>query len=258
MEAAAAQRTLDEQLFPFLDELLQSSMKEITQIRFDKADPQQLFSIILYARIIELSYAIAKLVEAGMSAAIPVILRTLFEAFANLLVLSTNAGHIKSMYASAANQKLRLLHSKSRSPENPFLAGLQFDVEQEITGVTEELTDLKAQGYAPLQLAELFERAELRHEYPSMYWQMSLHAHNNPVALLAHHIETVGSGQRINVFPPPSPGDLIREIDTLCAMLVRSSSAARSITDARGVSAPIDGLNASFEAIRAQYRSKET
>jgi hypothetical protein len=159
------------------------------------------------------------------------------------------------MYASAANQKLRLLHSKSRSPGNPFLAGLQFDVEQEITRVTKELTDLKAQGHAPLQLAELFERAELGHEYPSMYWQMSLDAHNNPVALEARHIENVGSDDyRINVFSPPSPGALIREIDTLCAMLIRSSSAARAITDAGAVSVSIDGLNARFEAIRAHYR----
>src|ERR1700728_3602542 len=69
-EAAAVQTILDKQLFPFLDELLHGCMKEISQIRFDKRDPQQLFSMVLYGRIIELSYAIAKLIEAGMSAGI--------------------------------------------------------------------------------------------------------------------------------------------------------------------------------------------
>jgi len=68
-------------IIKLLDALISSFLAEVSRIQFDKYNPQQLYLMCLYGRIIELSVSALNLMKANDHAGIPILIRSQLEVF---------------------------------------------------------------------------------------------------------------------------------------------------------------------------------
>ena len=219
------QKLVDERFLPFLAQLTDSCLDDGQYIRFDKEHPQQLYAVCSYGSIVEISYGIRVLLEERQPTCVPILLRSLFEAYAGFRCCMRDPNHFKGMYATFLNEKLRFVTKVGANPENVYLKGVadSVDVTAEKVSLTKEIDALKAQHYPPMSTWDEFKKAGLESEYQSIYWQLCLHAHNNVSALEDRHIERAGDTYGVTFFKPTDPQDDIRYLDSLCAILIEAS-----------------------------------
>jgi hypothetical protein len=212
-------------LLSLSDEIVHICLDEASALKFDKGHPQQLYSICTHGSLIELSSSIVVLAKAGETICLPVIMRTVLDAFASFRCCVKDPNHFKSMYASFTKEKLRLVDASIVNPGNPYLAGLAASIhaDSEKTGLAQQLAHLATNGHKPLKPWQEFEKADLSAEYQSLYWQLCLHAHNNVYALEGRHLEKTGDDYRVVFFKEANAEDLVRYLDSLCGVLLDSS-----------------------------------
>ena len=92
----------------FLASVLGLAFHFFKTLEFNRKDPQQLYSICLYARILELASGCKALLENNAFVGIPILLRSMFEADIDLTNSLKCRDYYKRMYASFLEQKLRL------------------------------------------------------------------------------------------------------------------------------------------------------
>jgi hypothetical protein len=213
--------TLDGKLLPLLDAVLADSMHLTAEVRFDKEHSQQLTLMCLYCTVVELAHSERALIDKGQTTALPIVLRSIFEAYADLRALLSDAAYAKRMYATFLQEKVRFLKNVLRTPSNPFLVGVRSEmaVEQEIGQLEAEIAELEKEGKKPLSNFSRFDAAKLEHEYQSIYWLLCLEGHNNMSALDDRHIEKRGEEYDVVLFKEADPKDLVRIVDALLAVL---------------------------------------
>jgi hypothetical protein len=214
-----------------LTEVLNASKHDLLELKFDAQNAQQLAVAVIYATIVELADDCCVLLHQSRSTAVPGVLRSVLESYADLCAVMKDEGYIERMAATLVEQKLKLLGNMRRSPESPFhedLAG-HIDVEADIQRITAELAAYKERGYGPLGQYQRFEAAGERDIYESFYWQLCLHSHNNVAILERRHIRRLDE-QRFEViaFEPNDPDDLGYLMDSLIPILVDAGGRVHS------------------------------
>jgi hypothetical protein len=225
--AMPLEKLIETQLLPFLKDLSDRSLENAARLKFDKQHPQHLYAICTYGTILETTYDILSLVDAVQFTSIPVILRSLLDAYASFRCCLADPNHFKAMYASFIKEKLRLMDAVAENPTNPYLEGLAraVDFPKERASLEKELQEIKKQGYAPLRPWAEFEKASLSSEYQSLYWQLCLHAHNNVAALEERHLDKKGNDYEVAFFKIADPFDLVRYLDSVSGLLLDASKA---------------------------------
>jgi len=208
-------------------ETLLSKTNDITStIIFYKEIPQHAYLMTMHCTIIELSSCCIELLKIGQSTAVPVIARSILEAYADLTCLLQDENHWRFMHAGHLKDKAKL--TTEASSGNPLLADLaqHIDIEHELSAVREELASLKADGVEPIRhISNRFKKAGMEAEYKSMYTLLCNDAHNSQSALISRHIEEDGDGFRITLFKEQPIEDVAASIDVIAGTL------AGSITD---------------------------
>ena len=100
-----------------LASVLGLAMHFLKTLSFNRKDPQQLYSVCLYTRLIEIASGCKALLEKNSLVGIPIFLRSMFEADIDLTNLMKNRDYSKRMYASFLNEKLRLTKEAASSKE---------------------------------------------------------------------------------------------------------------------------------------------
>lgn len=95
------------------------SFRLIGSLRFDRRNPQQLYSVCLYSRLVELASGCKAMMEKNTLIGVPILLRSMFEADVDLTNVMRYAGYPKRMYASFLAEKLRLTKDAA-SPSSPW------------------------------------------------------------------------------------------------------------------------------------------
>ena len=111
-------------LIPISDHIVNQCIGFLGHLHFDKEHPQHLYSMCSYASMLEFAGDINALAKNERSTGIPVVLRSMLEAFACLRCCVLDQNHFKVMYASFTEQKLKLLRSVRSNPQNPYLIKL--------------------------------------------------------------------------------------------------------------------------------------
>jgi len=245
---------IDTKLFPLLEAVAADSLRDAALFHFDKRNPQQLTAICVYCSILELSHGEIALFDKGQTTALPIVLRSVFEAYADLRALLQDAEYYRNMYASFLEEKLRFLRNVAKSPSNPFLLGVStgMDVNGEVADLEQEIAKYKSEGRKPLSNFARFDSGGLEHEYQSIYWLLCLESHNNMSALDDRHIEKDGSDYHAVLFKSADPDDLLRILDSLLAVMIDSGMRVHKFlgTDA---TARYESHQKAFDAIRHTY-----
>ena len=150
-------------------------------LHFNRKNPQQLFSVCLYARLLELATACKALLEKNAMVGIPILLRSMFEADIDLTNLMKCPDYYKRMYASFLKEKLRLTKEASSSRPNPFLAEIRANrnPKKDLCETQAELDRLTAEKNGPIDIRCRAEFAGKLDEYLSNYNSLCLDTHNN-------------------------------------------------------------------------------
>jgi Family of unknown function (DUF5677) len=245
----------DNKLVALLRAVAADSVKDVALFRIDKSHPQELVAVCIYATILELSQGELALLDQGPSTALPLVLRSLLEAYADLRAVLEDPGYHNKMYASFVSERRRLLHNVEKPRGNPFLLESEerLDVAAEILRLKAELQGhLDDDGDGPHPNEPRFASGKLGNHYLSIHSWLCLRSHNSMTALDDRYIEKVGDDYHVVLFREATPGDIARIVDTLASVLINSAVRLHS---AFGTEATLryQLYREAFDAIRGDF-----
>jgi|SRR6185369_13189753 len=206
-----------------LEMLLSKTIDLTGRVIFLKEIPQHSYLMSMHCTIIELSSCCIELLKIGQATAVPVIARSILEAYADLKCLHLDENHWRFMHAGHLKDKAKLTTEASRG--NPLFADLaqQIDIERKLSAIQEELASLKSEGIEPIKhISDRFKKAGMEAEYKSMYALLCNEAHNSQSALFSRHLEADGDGFRITLFKEQPIEDVAASIDVIAGTLAGS------------------------------------
>jgi hypothetical protein len=174
-----------------LSSVLGLALHFIKTMRFNRKNPQQLISVCLYARLLELATACKALLEKKALVGIPVLLRSMFEADIDLTNLMKISDYYKCMNASFLKEKLRLTKEAASSRPSPFLEAVRKnrDSKKDLRKAQAELDRLTKEKNGPINIRCRAELAGKLDEYLTNYNMLCLDTHNNIRSLEEWHVE---------------------------------------------------------------------
>jgi hypothetical protein len=117
--------------------------------------------------------------------AVPLVFRSILEAHVDFKNLAEDRKYGYYLDASYAKEWIKVLDEASKGT-NPFLAAIADDAESAREGqrLQTELSNLKANGYSPLNQCKKLDKADMSDEYRSIYNFCCAYSHNNIRALI--------------------------------------------------------------------------
>lgn len=247
---------VETKLLPLTQNVAADAVHDADLLRFDKTEPHQLYTVCVYGTILEIAYGCLALLKEKQITALPILLRSLLEAYADFRANVEDPGYYKNLYAAFLKEKLRLVKNAERGRQNPYLAGLVqvLDIDTEKSNLESEMEKYKKENRGPLENRERFEKGKLEYEFQSMYWLLCLHGHNNLSALEDRHIQKQDGDYNVTLFKEEDPEDLVRYLDTLIATLIDSTGRIHKLL---GTTTTLRCLRhqKAFDAVRKIYSS---
>jgi hypothetical protein len=178
-------------------------------LKFDKNHPWHRNLIALYCSLIEYSDSLIYLVENEKNIAVPIIFRSLLEAFVDFKNLANDRKYGYHMEAVYSKEWLKVIEEASKH-NNAFLSAISEDtmLADQIRGHKDDLEKLKKDGYEPLNQFEKFEMAGMIEEYRSIYNFVCSHSHNNIRSLIDRFfiIDEIGKDFSLALFKERDSG----------------------------------------------------
>lgn len=196
-------------------------------LSLNRNDPQQLYSVCLYTRMVEIASGCKSLLENKALVGIPILLRSMFEANIDLTNLMKCRDYSKRMYASFLKEKLRLTREAASSKPNPFLAAVRLkrNPTEDLTETQNELDGLVAEKNGPIDIRCRAELAGKLDEYLSIYNMLCLDTHNNIRSLEEWHIEHSGPDDYKVVAFKQTKADLVHHLSAIPGILLVQTKA---------------------------------
>lgn len=229
-----------------LASVLGLAMYFLKTLSFNRKNPQQLYSVCLYTRLVEIACGCKALLEKNCLVGIPIFLRSMFEADIDLTNLMKCRDYSKRMYASFLKEKLRLTKEAASSKPNPFLTAVREsrNPAEDLKETQDELDRLAAEKHGPIDIRCQAELAGRIDEYLSIYNMLCLDTHNNIRSLEDWHIEMDGSDYHIVAFKQ-TKADLVHNLSAVPGIVLLQTKA---LADLLGTSEIV------FEKYYKEYR----
>ncbi len=222
------------QMLDYIKRLHDTSVELIEKIRFDKRVPRQLYLIELYISLIELTSCIIILIDKKRFAGVPVLLRSLLEAFVDFKNICCDEDYVNYLEAKFHSEWLRVLN-QAKNGKNLFLSHYSNwkDLDSQLSEHESELDRLKNNGYSPLNISQCFEKAGMADVYSSLYNFLCSEAHSNIRALIDRHVKINQSCDDYSVvgYKNRSVSDFAAHLDSTAGILLESSIRIHSLFD---------------------------
>jgi Family of unknown function (DUF5677) len=243
---------VEEKLVTFLRKASNEVRNNAHELHFDNQHPQQLYVICLYGTILETIISCLTLAKEQQLMTIPILLRSVSEAYVDLVNLINDESYPYRMLATFLKEEIRLLKNSLGNESNPFLLNVSDDPTEELQESEARLEQLKKEGKKPIQVLDKFKLAGWENEYQSVYWVLCNHSHNNISALESRHIEKRGEDYEVVLFKDRGLSNPRPYFDVLNAILIQSSMLIHKLLES-SVEKDIQKLWAEFEVLRQQY-----
>ena len=210
--------TESKQVYERCEELLASVLglapHFLETLRFNRKNPHQLFSVCVYARLLELATACKALPAKNVLVGIPILLRSMFEADIDLTNLMKCPDYYKRMYASFLKEKLPLTKEAASSRPNLFLAEIRANrnPKKALCETQAELDKLIAEKNGPIDIRCRAEFAGKLDEYLTNYKSLCLDTYNNIRSLEEWYIQKLAAEDYRVVVSKQSKVDIVPEI----------------------------------------------
>jgi Family of unknown function (DUF5677) len=238
--------------FELLKRLCDVAVAMSTELSFNKESNQDRNLIALYCSIIELSSSVILLIDNRGSSAIPIVFRSLLEAYVDFKNLMKDSSYNQFMQAAYLSEWCKILKEASKKA-NRFLGKLASDVGlgNVAAGQLEALKDLETRGFKPLNHFERFKRAGMEDEYRSIYNQVCSQSHNNLRALIDRHIDMNEDDFHVILFKEKKPSELSSYVLSTSEILIGASQEIHGLYGIKK-SQPFSELDKQLQEIRMQ------
>lgn len=241
-----------EVVFEFLRRMHDNMLPLATQIQFDKQHPLHRNVIALYGSILELTGAIILLVENKMITGVPVMLRSILEAYVDLHNLIETPRYGYAMDLGHIKEWLKILH-EAKSGKNEYLEAISKApfLDSTIADWTKKKRTLEQKGYQALKIEQKFQRAGMEKEYRSQYNSLCCDAHNNLRALIERHIELNKEGFEVVYYKAYTLEDSQVNVGINAELLVRASQELHSFLNSSAAQ-EVAAFRAEFDKLRGE------
>ncbi len=213
-----------------LYDFLTSSILECTELsrvlKFDKTHKWHVNLISLYGSMLELANSICVLVQGDSPIGIPILLRSIIEAFTDFNNLAETRTYGYHMDASNVKEWIKILEV-AKQGENPYLAEISKlpNIDEILSDFKTQLEELKGKGYSPLNNFQKFEKSNLSNEYRSIYNFLCCDSHNNIRSLISRHADITDdkSDYQLQFFAPVDLDTISDYIDSCIGILINST-----------------------------------
>jgi hypothetical protein len=207
-----------------LKKAIDDCLADMPTAPIDTADTQQLIASCIFATILQTAAECLDLLEKSASVTcVGGMIRGALESYADLCALIKDEHYALCMTATFFKERKRLAKniraSKGSNPHHETLAKT-IDAEKEFGEMTARLAEMRGMGIKPLRNDERFGAAGLAHIYESLYFSLSLDAHNNISALQDRHFGEKDGRLQIMVFKDNRPGQLAMYYDALLTIVI--------------------------------------
>jgi len=215
-----------EKLYGFLRRSITDCTELARVLKFDKTHKWHVNLISLYGSMLELANSICVLVEGGSPIGVPILLRSMLEAFVDFSNLAETRTYGYHMDGSNIKEWIRILEEAKRG-DNPYLADISKlpNLHAILSDHKKQLKDLKRKGYSPLPQYQKFEKSHQSKEYRSFYNFLCCHAHSNIRSLISRHADIADdeSDYELQFFSPTDLDSIVHYIDSCLGILVAST-----------------------------------
>lgn len=173
----------------YLNKEIESVLDLASELEFDSKHALHQHVISLYGSIVELSSSVKELYDAGHYSTIPVVLRTILEAFVDLCNLCKDPKYGYSLTINSALESIKFLRV-AKDDENAYTRMIAGDpnIDVHISDFEKQIVSLKAKGNESVKIKGKFEKAGMLDEYLTIYNMLCAATHNDIRALRARHI----------------------------------------------------------------------
>ena len=243
------------EIFDFLKYLHNECIRLSQPISFDKKHLRHLYLVCLYGTLIELVGSLIVLIESKRKRGVPVIFRSLLEAYIDLINLHEKAEYGYNMDASNHEQWIKVLKEAKYKPSNQYLKDISKinNLDEQIQEYEKELANLKKRGYSSLNIFQRFERAGMEDEYRSLYNSLSNDAHSNIRALIDHHLEIHENDFNVVYYKDEPLKEFLVYIDSAVGPLINASLKIHSYFKTGSI-AEIEKMAKRVNEIRNRYK----
>jgi len=221
-----------------LASVLGLAMHFLKTLSFNRKDGQQLYTVCLYTRLVEIASGCKALLEKNSLVGIPIFLRSMYEADIDLTNLVKCRDYSKRMYASFLKEKLRLTKEAASSKPNPFLIAVRAsrNPAEDLKETKDELDRFVAEKHGPIDIRSRAELAGKLDEYLSVYNMLCLDTHNNIRSLEEWHLEVVDSDNYHAVAFKQTKADLVHHLSVIPGIVLVQTKALADFLGTDGIS----------------------
>lgn len=213
-----------------LHELHSDALEMSRKLLFDKTHPQHRHVMALYGSILEFSSSIILLTKDGPKTALPIILRSLLEAYVDMLNLCDDPKYGYALEVSAEKSWLKFLR-EAVVGQNPYLEKVSAtsNLQDNIKLHEQRLAAMKGKGGKVLIIEDKFKRAGLMHEYTTIYAELCSHSHNTLQALRGRHIEENDNNYEVIFYRLTSLDEVEHYLGIACTLLLKATERVHAL-----------------------------
>lgn len=212
-------------IFEYFEKEIEEVQYLASELEFDSTHALHQHVISLYGSIIELSSSIKVLYQSGHLTAIPVLLRTILEAFVDLCNLCQDPKYGYSLIMNSHNESLRFLKA-AQNDQNIYTNMIAQDpnIDEHIANFEAKIDALKTNGNKRLNVRERFEKADMGDEYQTIYSMLCTASHNDIRALRTRHLVIDGKSFSLEVFKKEDTQAMYEFLGIASELLWRSTN----------------------------------
>ncbi|MEM9402831.1 MAG: DUF5677 domain-containing protein [Pseudomonadota bacterium] len=192
-------------------------------LKFDRHDRVDLWLVLQYASILELSNSVCRLISVGEPAGSRSLARMVIELYVDFVNLSNDDG-----YAGFLDVNTLMEWQKTfalAKDGNPYFAPLcdAPGFEDEVAEEAERLSGLRGEGFKKLQVKERFERADMADDYAGLYHWLCSDTHSSLRGLAMRHIKHEDGDFSIHILKDSTPDQELPVVSLLLKTMANSS-----------------------------------
>lgn len=221
-----------EQVFEFLKRAHDELQPLSTKFTFSKDHSLHRHIVALYGSIIELTGSLILLTDRRLLTGVPVLLRSVLEAYVDLYNLSENPAYGYALELCYIKEWLKILN-EAKTGKNEYLASI-FNaptLNSSISAWQKKKQALEGKGHKSLKVEQKFQRAGMEKEYRSIYNSLCSDSHNNLRSLIDRHVELNEANFEVVFYKAYTPEDSAHYIGMAVELLVRASEKVHAFLD---------------------------
>lgn len=212
-----------------LSACLDSAIEFGREFKFDSTYLGHLCVVSLYMSMLELTAEILHLNREGPKPGIPIIARSILEAYVEIKNLTEDDEYIVVVEGAWVQSWLKMMKSAKDGNQYLSLLAQDSDLETNIEQHEAKLKELKENGYKWTTFKSKFKKAGLEEEYDTIYDWLSSYSHGSLRALIQRHIQLEEEeNPKVNAFQDMPISEFETSLGTVTELIVRASDHVNS------------------------------